>query len=209
MKKRLIVILAVVCALALCLCACGGNGGGGQGGGGQQGGGEQGGGGAQVAGETIDTGLVKGLCPDGWMYYQQTDMWAEKDADGNYPADPTKMAFCKGGESEWDLFSKPTLYVNYYEGELTDSELECAKAFVDDVADTKVTVQGKECAAFTGKSLVDDENPETDYWENLYIFLPLDKGYFQINIPTHCGEEPGVSVDDADVQAIINSIAVD
>ena len=202
MKKKLLIMLALVCAVVLCLCACGG--------GNNGGGGEQGGGGAPAAkGEMIDTGVVKGLCPDGWMYYQQTDMWGEKDADGNYPPDLTKMAFCKGGKDEWDLFSKPTVYAAYSDGEITDDTLSWAGMLLDESEEISVDIQGKTCRALHGKSLISEDNPEKDYWEYVYAFYPVDGGYIQVTVPLHCGEKDGVKVEDADVQAILSSLAKD
>ena len=67
MKKKISVLVAAVCVLALCLCSCGGSKVGS----------------AFVSGEEIDTGGVKGICPDGWMYYPKTDMLGWEDEDGN------------------------------------------------------------------------------------------------------------------------------
>ena len=191
MKKRLLILLAVVCVAALCLCACGGSGDDPTKGGGEQ--------------KTIDTGIIATVCPAGWMYFQQTDMFGETDADGNYPVDPTKMAFIKGGESEWDLFTKPVVYLNYFEDQITDETIEWAKILMDETTDSTIAVQGTDCKAFTGKSLVESDK---DYWENTYIFFPAGSGYIQINVPLHCGEAAGVSLDDPDVKAIIDNIKV-
>ena len=67
--------------------------------------------GSSVAGETYDTGSFTVLVPDGWMVVEQLDMSQEADEDGNYPVDKESIGLIKGGESEWDAFSKPTIYL--------------------------------------------------------------------------------------------------
>ena len=192
MKKRIIALVAIVCAMTLLLCACGG------------GGGNNGGGGA---GETVENDLLSATCPKGWMFYQPTDIFAETDADGNHPADPTQMMFVKDGKSEWDLFSKPVVSVTYNDSELTDDTLTWTAYFLTDPVEISVTVDGVECRALTGRSLVDEENPDTDYWEYVYIFKPVEAGgYIQFSVPLHCGEDDGVKLEDADVSAILTSV---
>ena len=190
MKRRIIALAAIVCAMTLLLCACGGGSGGG-------------------GGETVDNGLLSATCPKGWMYYQPTDVFGETDADGNHPIDPKQMMFIKDGKSEWDLFSKPVVSLSYNEGQITDDTISWTTYFLTDPQEITVTIDGVECRAIVGKSLVDDDNPDTDYWEYVYIFKPVEAGgYFQINVPLHCGENDGVKLEDNDVSTILTTITL-
>ena len=84
MKKavKMVAIPAVICAMMLSSVAC--NKGGGTGGGG---------GSAAKGGETIDTGVFSAVCPDGYLNVAQTDVFGEKDEDGNYPLATDRLMF--------------------------------------------------------------------------------------------------------------------
>ncbi len=60
-----------------------------------------------VDGEMYDTGAFKALVPNGWKAFPVTDI--EPDA-----LDPDALQICKGGESEWDIFSKPYVKIDFY-----------------------------------------------------------------------------------------------
>ena len=70
MKKRIAIILAIVCVLVIGLCACGKGSSGGS---------------ASGKSEMVDVGDFTVEAPKNWMVLEQTDMFGEKDAEGNYP----------------------------------------------------------------------------------------------------------------------------
>ncbi len=63
-----------------------------------------------VSGENYDTGSFTALVPKGWKAFPVTDMWSD---DPN-ALNPDALQICKGGESEWDIFSKPYVQIDFY-----------------------------------------------------------------------------------------------
>ncbi len=160
-------------------------------------------------GETIDTGVFKVTCPDGWYHLVMTDVFGEEDEDGNYPVDPESVGLIKGGESDLDSFSKPTIYIYYTGSEYDDSSAELSKAFYDSCEDIDVTINGVKCTAFNADMSTYDEDDDS-FYKYTVIFYPIsDSAYLNIIIPVDMIDYEGVTIDDADVQTIINSIELD
>ncbi len=189
MKKISVLLLGLV--MVICLAACGGGGSGTETTAAE--------GGSAVKGETVDVGAFEVLVPEGWMAFPQSDMFGEKDADGNYPQLTDAYGMIKGGSSEFDAFTKPTVYVYYYETSAED-QLGSTKIWYDDAEDIKVTVNGTECPGFAADSMG---------YKYQIVFIPVsDAACIQVNIPTDMDGKAGVSADDADVMAIMESIKV-
>ena len=89
MKKRIATIVVLACVLAIGLCACGKGGSGGSAGG---------------KGEIVDVGDFTVEEPKNWMVLEQTDMFGEKDAEGNYPKRTDAIGLIKDGKSDFDAF---------------------------------------------------------------------------------------------------------
>lgn len=162
---------------------------------------------ASVPGETVDTGLFRILIPEGWMGAPQTDVFGDKDEDGNYPLNPKSFGIIKGGESEWDAFSKPTIYVYLNEGN-AEEDSEWNIVFYEKTEPIDMSVNGKKAVAYeVWTSAPDDDDPGYTYH---IVFLQVDDGhYFQFNIPIDMNGEPGVSSSDADVVAVMESAVLD
>ncbi|MBO4835005.1 MAG: hypothetical protein J5483_02740 [Lachnospiraceae bacterium] len=195
MKKRVAILLGLICAMVIGLCACGGNGGGNSGSGGGK-------------STSVDVGEFTVKAPSSWFVYEQTDMFGEKDAEGNYPKRTDAIGFIVGGKEALDAFSKPTVYVYYYDNVSAADEAETSKAWsFGEVTDKDpVTIDGKECIMFEEKqeSLLD----ETKFYIYQYVFVPAtESSCFQVTIPVDMAGEGGITVDDADVQAVIASLA--
>ena len=179
MKKLIALLMALV--LCLSLTACGGDAADNSGASsGQQ----------EIKGETYDAGNVSALVPDGWKAFPVSDLFDEYDGDN----DPTALQVCKGGETEWDVFTKPYIQVNYY----PDTELSIYKDLYDDVVDLDpIELGGRTWNGFTCSSL---DYPIAIFWT---------EGSEQIQVTVNLGTTDGtINVDDADVQAIIASIQV-
>ncbi len=159
-----------------------------------------------VSGEVFDVGEFTVLVPDGWMALPQTDMFGEKDDDGNYPIDPASFGLIKDGTSEYDAFSKPTIYIYKNSGDAA-SQAEMNASFYDETSDIDVTINGTKCAAFEAKSSSYSDEDKF-YVYNMVFYQVDDDTYFQFNIPIDMIDFKGVSIDDADVQAIMESVAV-
>lgn len=188
MKKISVLLLGLV--MVICLAACGG------GSGTETTAAE---GGNAVKGETVDVGDFEVLVPEGWWAYPQSDMFGEADKDGNYPLRTDAYGMVKGGSNEFDAFTKPTIYVYYYEIS-AEEQCESSKIWYDDAEDIKVTVNGTECPGFEADSMG---------YKYQIVFIPVsDAACIQVNIPTDMDGKAGVSADDADVMAIMESIKV-
>ena len=204
MKKKLALVLALCMVLSGCLCACGGSEAGTEGGDTSAAAAAPG----SVSGETVDTGAFTLLVPDGWMKIPQTDIWGETDAEGNSPLDPTAYALCQGGESEWDAFSKPTLYIYYHDESGAADQAESSLWFYDSSEAIDVTIGGTKCAAYQVESSPLTEGDPNDVYQ--IVCIPdTDGSCFQINIPYDFnGFDCGLKWDDADVLAILESMKV-
>ena len=192
MKKKLLAIIALVCIAAFALSACGG-GGGTSGGGGDNGGG--GGGGA--AAETFDVGSFTVAIPSGWTAFPQSDIFGEEDADGNKPIDPDTILIGKGTSDEWDALSGPNVRIYYYSPETTIMD---SKSFYDNVQDIEgIKVAGVDCTGFSGESIG---------YTYQFVSYKTDKAQFEISVLSAVdGKETGVTWDNADVMAIMESLA--
>lgn len=145
----------------------------------------------EVSGETFDGGNVSALVPDGWMAFHGTDVFG--DYEEGY--DPNVIQICKGAKSELDMFSKPYMQINYYGADTT--MMTPGKEWYDDTADLEPMNLGNYTwNGFTGVSM---EYPIAILW--------TEDGDAQFQISIWLEMEDGkISLDDADVQAIIASI---
>lgn len=144
----------------------------------------------EVTGETYDTGEFTALVPEGWMAFPSSDMWDEYEGD----YDPTGLQICKDAKSEWDLFSKPCITINYYEDA---TEFVSAKSWYDDAQDITPFDLGN--YSWTGYTATSLDLP--------YTILEGTDGVsvMQVSILTE-NSGNSIALEDADVQAIIMSI---
>lgn len=164
---------------------------------------------APAAGTPIDTGVIRGVCPEGWLYIEQRDVFGQQDENGNYPVDPTKMCFCKGAATELDVFSKLSTYIYYQNTPYSQEVLDNTAMWYAETTPFTATINGTECQGFHAKD--EDIFNAGQFYEYDFIFLPVDDGHhIQFMIMTAApGNADVVSRDDADVQTIMSNIAVD
>ena len=144
----------------------------------------------EVKGETYDAGEFTVLVPDGWKEFPVSDTLDEYDGD----YDPTALQICKGGDSEWDLFSKPYVQINYYPDNTMYTDM---KDFYDDTADLEpIQAGGYTWNGFTGTSL---DTPIAVIWTT---------GDVQLQVTMSLGEDDPITATDADVLAILGSIVI-
>ena len=188
MKKTMIAIVALLCVAAFALTACGGSSGGNNGGGGEGGGGG--------SAETYDVGAFTVALPSGWNAIPQTDIFGEQDADGNYPIDPETILLAKGTSDEFKALSEPSVRIYWYQPEtyVIDS-----RGFYDEVEDLSgVTINGTECDAYTGTSMG---------YTYQFVNYVAEDGQYAFNILTAVdGKETGITWEDKDVKAILESV---
>ena len=146
----------------------------------------------QIVGETYDAGNVSAFIPTGWKAFPVSDIWSE-DANA---MDPDQMNIVKGGETDFDILSKPYIQIIHYEPE---SMLTPTKEIYENVVDLEPVVSG----ALTWEGFSCDDflgNPLTILWTT-----NADGHQFQLNV--FCKTAEGeFSLTDADVLSILSSI---
>lgn len=162
-----------------------------------------------AAGTAVDTGVFRTMCPDGWMYFEQRDMFGQMDENGNYPPDPTQMCFCKGAQTELDIFSKLSVYAYFQNEGFSQQVVDNNIIWYSETEPFTVMVNGTECQGFHARS--EDIFNEGQFYEYDYVFLPVDADHhIQVRILTYLpGLEETLSRDDPDVQLILNNLAAD
>ena len=199
MKKKSFAILAIVCIAAFTLAACGGKSAAPAGSGGSS---APAGSGASAAPqsassvETYDVGDFTVAVPEGWNAIKQDDILGEKDAEGNYPVDPSCIVLAKGVSDAASALTAPNVRVYHYS---PDAYILDSKDFYDNVEDIDgVSINGTACTAYSGDS--------TGY---VYQFIKYEPGdaIYEINILTSAnGKDTGIKWDDPDVKTIMESL---
>ena len=194
MKKalRTIIAAAVIGAMALALAGCGGSGSGDSG---------SASGKSASAGETIDNGVFSAVCPDGYRNITQTDVFGEKDADGNFPVSQELMVFSYGAESDYDIFSKPSVSIFLLSSSMTaESSMSSFDIFYDSYEETTFNVNGED---IPGAKVVND-----DYTYDIG-YVEKDGRVFQITVVTSNEDgDSGINMESPDVQAVCDGITI-
>lgn len=188
MKKLLALLLALI--MVLSFAACGEDGGNDTQPGGNNGGETEGT--KEITGETYNAGNFTALVPDGWMAFPVSDMWSD-DPDAT---DPNGLQICKGGETEWDLFTKPYVDIDYYGPETSMSKP--SSEWYDNATDLEpITAGSLTWTGFTATSL---EMPLAILWAE-----DGDHQY-QVTLWLELTEGNAIAPTDADVVAILASL---
>jgi predicted small lipoprotein YifL len=144
----------------------------------------------EISGDVFDAGEVSALVPAGWKAFAVSNIFSEEEN----ATDPTAMQICKDAKEEWDLFSKPYLQINYYGA---DTSMEIYKDWYDDTEDLEpIKLDNYTWNGFTGKSM---DYPVAVLWAE------DGDDQFQVTIMLEM-DDGKISVDDADVKAILASI---
>ncbi len=147
---------------------------------------------ASTKGEFYDTDNFKVLVPGGWKAFPQHDVFNDDPKAMN----PNILQICKGATSDMDLFSKPLITINYA-GKST-TMMAPSKTFYDNVEDMDdVTTGDHTWSAYSCESM----------GQKMYMLFE-DQGVIQFQAAVAYETSDGsISLDDADVQAILSSIA--
>ncbi|MDO4563442.1 MAG: membrane lipoprotein lipid attachment site-containing protein [Clostridia bacterium] len=145
---------------------------------------------ADVKGETFDGGNVSALVPEGWMAFHGTDYF--NDYEEGY--DPSVINIVKDAKSELDMFTNPYVMINYYG---PDSYFMSSRDLYDDAKDIEPMEIGSYSwsgYAHEGYGYPTAVLEATDGTISIQVTVILENGNKKI------------SLDDAEVQAIIASI---
>ena len=141
-------------------------------------------------GELIDVGNIKAVCPKGWTNSPVRDMWS---SDEN-AVDKNALYFIKGAADQWDVFSHPSIRIDYY-GE--DNVITDTRETFTDVSDVTLNINGVEWVGFTGKS-----------GEYLNGVLSIkDSGAICVSLCLETSTEK-IAIEDEDIKTILGSIQV-
>jgi len=144
-----------------------------------------------VSGEVYDAGNVSALVPKGWKVYPIVDVF--DDYDGEY--DPNGLSINKGAKGAFDQLTTPGLQIKWYaSGDGPNNEY--SKAFYDDVEDlAPMTIGSRTWKGFTAVSI----------GYPLALLWTEEGDIFQVTVWLENGGKK-ISLDDADVRAILESI---
>lgn len=145
-----------------------------------------------VTGETYDVGNFTVLVPEGWMASPILDMWSDSG-----DMDPDQINLVKGGTSDFDVYTKPSVQVVHYD---PGSMLTPSKDFYEGAEDVEPITTG---------SLTWEGFRTTDLLGNAMTILWTTAGdghQYQINA-FYQTEQGSYALTDADVQAIFASIS--
>lgn len=185
MKKRIIavIITAVIASFALAACGGGSN----NNGGGNNGGSSKGG--------TYDVGAFTVEVPSGWTAFPQTDIFGEKDENGDSPIDPEQIVIAKASD-ELSALTEGNVRIYYHQ---PNAIIFDSSSMYDDVKDIEgVTINGIECKAFEGESI-----------GYVYQFITYEPGdaIYEINILASIdGKDTGITWDSPEVKTILESL---
>ena len=150
--------------------------------------------------ETVDVGDFTVDVPEGWLGIRDPS-W---DVEGEFETDQYYLV--KGGQSSQDMqLGSPEIDIYYCDHYDADTFLETSTEIRDEVSELDVTLDGKDCTAVHAIMVIEEDSIETDM-----IFIPIsDSSCVRVMVDTFCyGIETGLSANDSDVLAIINSIRI-
>ena len=179
MKKRIALVIAVLCALTIGLCACGsgGNGNGGNGG-------------DAAKGEVISCEVFSAVCPNGWQNLPYTDIFAEEEG----ALEPNVLEFVKGKfKEEVDTWGMANVVITCAEPDVYQLDL---KDMYENVKDVSFDAGGLTWEGYTGEMLG---------YTNLYVTSKTDACTWEIS-GVLSGGDTSYTLDDPDFISIIESL---
>lgn len=147
---------------------------------------------AVITGTTYDTGNFSVLVPDGWKEFPQNDLFSDEDPK---PLNPNVIRIGKNCSTDYDLYSKPSIQINYAGPSTTLMQPD--KSFYDRVRDLPDVATGKhKWTAFSGESM----------GTPLALLFESRGGIqFQATVWTGSGNET-INLEDEDVKALLASV---
>lgn len=205
-KTKKITMLLFICFLMFSLCACNKDGGEtSTSTGAAEGDSKKG----VITGEIIDSGFFKALCPEGWLNIPQTDVFAEKDENGNYPPNKRLLVFRTGAATVEEAESMPGVGITLTdEGKTVEDQLTLLGYFTQEYEETTYTIGGVECrgAKYSWKGSVKDT-----FYHYEIAYIEKFGRLFQVNVITGTPEieDSGLNFSAPVVLGIIESLELD
>ncbi len=147
----------------------------------------------QIQGETIDTGTISALCPDGWLNADVYDLEAS-DAE---TIREDSVRFIKNGSSEEDFLTNAYIEIRYYSSKDSIEDFDENEVFdnaekLDNITTGSITWSGYSASSM-GRSLV-------------YLKTEEDNAAFTACLYMGDGTDNTAALSDADVQGILASV---
>lgn len=147
----------------------------------------------QIQGETIDTGTIIALCPDGWL---NADVYDLEASDAETTRVDT-LRFIKNGSTAEDFLTNAYIEIRYYSSESSIEDFDADNVFdnvqkLDNIT-TGSTVWSGYSASSMGRSLV-------------YLKTEQKNAAFTACLYMGDGTDNTAALSDADVQGILASV---
>lgn len=147
----------------------------------------------QIQGETIDTGTIAALCPDGWLNADVYDLEAS-DAE---TIREDSVRFIKNGSKDEDFLTNAYIEIRYYSSKDYIEDFDAGEVFdnaekLDDITTGSITWSGYSASSM-GRSLV-------------YLKTEQENGAFTACLYMGDGTDNTAGISDADVQGILASV---
>lgn len=149
----------------------------------------------EIKGEIIDAGQVSALCPEGWVNVPVED-FVSTQQEGESILDPTRLQFDKISKSQENEFLTLGVWIYYYPKETNTENLFVNSFSLKSEAWGPKEIDGRTWEGFVGLDLGE---------RNATIWTEDDNAKFYVRVVLEVDKEK-VSLDDADVQAILASI---
>ncbi len=147
----------------------------------------------QIQGETIDTGTISALCPDGWL---NADIYDLEASDAETIREDS-VRFIKNGSSEEDFLTNAYIEIRYYSSKDSIEDFDANEVFdnaekMDNITTGSITWSGYSASSM-GRSLV-------------YLKTEEDNAAFTACLYMGDGTDNTAALSDADVQGILASV---
>lgn len=155
--------------------------------------------------ETVDVGEFVVDVPKGWLGVHELD-WDTLEDDGPVGFATNQYGMVKGGQTSQDItIDSPNIDIWYTAEDSVETLLETID-YMDEIIELDLELEGKECKAVHTVLNLEDQGPD----ESDMVFFPLsDSSCIRVIINTNGGGvDTGLSIEDSDVLAILNSIQV-
>ena len=145
----------------------------------------------KIRGEYFDAGNVKAFVPEGWKAFPVMDAFADEEVD------PDALLIIKGGETDLDIFTKPYLRIDFY-GE-NNQMMGGLEDFYDETQPVEPMALGTHL--WQGFTTTDYDGVMAILWSE------EDPLQFQVSIQLELEDGQKISLQDKEVQKILESIA--
>ena len=162
-----------------------------------------------ASGTLVDTGMMRTYCPDGWLNVEQYNVFGVLDENGQYPANPAKICLYKGAASIEDTNGRLTVSAELINTAISQEDIDGEARWSTESEPFTITINGTECQGFHAKE--EDTFAAGQFYEYDFVFIPVsDSSHIKVIVQNSLPNvAETISLNDPDVQLILNGLAVD